>query len=145
MNRKDFIKTCSIACIGLTGLVGFQGCSSTNYFAKTIYDGEKLTVKKSEFLIADNAKKSERKFVLIKSESLRFPIIIYKLSDIEYTALLIQCTHNGCELQTQGSYLTCPCHGSEFTNKGVVLNPPAETNLKSYKTTTDHENIYVHL
>jgi cytochrome b6-f complex iron-sulfur subunit len=67
------------------------------------------------------------------------------INEDDYSALLLQCTHKGCELQPQGNFLICPCHGSEFTNKGVVQNPPAEQNLKTFKTSTDNENIYIYL
>jgi Rieske Fe-S protein len=55
----------------------------------------------------------------------------------------MECTHKGCELQPHGSYLSCPCHGSEFNNKGAVQNPPAEHSLKTFNVITDNENIYV--
>jgi cytochrome b6-f complex iron-sulfur subunit len=55
----------------------------------------------------------------------------------------LECTHKGCELIPQGDYLVCPCHGSEFSNNGQVLNPPAEDNLKTFITESDNENIYI--
>ena len=57
----------------------------------------------------------------------------------------MQCTHKGCELQAQGDFLICPCHGSEFTNQGVVQNPPAEQDLQTFKISIDNENIYIYL
>jgi len=62
-----------------------------------------------------------------------------------YSALLMQCTHKGCELKPQGNYLACPCHGSEFDNKGVVQNPPAEQNLQNFQTKADDKNVYINL
>jgi cytochrome b6-f complex iron-sulfur subunit len=83
--------------------------------------------------------------VLIRNERFNFPICVYKLDENNYTALLMECTHRSCELQPQGTYLICPCHGSEFNNKGVVQNPPAEQNLRTFKITTDNEHIYIQL
>ena len=57
----------------------------------------------------------------------------------------MECTHRSCELETEGNYLMCPCHGSEFTNKGIVQNPPAEHNLKTFNLKIDNENIYIQL
>jgi cytochrome b6-f complex iron-sulfur subunit len=145
MDRKEFLKTCGFACLGSTALATLvQSCASTNYFAKTLFDDKKITIKKIEFLKTEKNSIKERKYVLIRSEKMAFPICVYKISETEYSALLMQCTHNGCELQPQGSFLVCPCHGSEFSNTGMVQNPPAEQNLVSFHTTADHENIYIH-
>lgn len=146
MDRKEFIKTCDYACLGGTALVALlQSCASTNYFAQTAFEENRILIRKTEFLKTEKEKVAERKFVLAKTEKFGYPIGIYKISENEYSALLLQCTHKGCELQPQGIFLVCPCHGSEFTNKGVVQNPPAEQNLKTFKTSTDNENIYIYL
>ena len=42
-----------------------------------------------------------------------------------------------------GGIYTCPCHGSEFSVKGKVLEGPADKDLKIFKTETDNENIYI--
>ena len=146
MDRKEFIKTCGFACMGgavLTALL--QSCASTNYFALTTFENNRITIKKTEFVKVEKNKTVERKYVLIKTDKYNFPIGIYKTSENNYSALLMQCTHKGCELNPHGNYLICPCHGSEFTNKGIVQNPPAEQNLQTFKTSSDIENIYIHL
>lgn len=146
MDRKKFIKTCGFACIGGTALMALlNSCSSTNYFAQTSLEGDRILVKKSEFLKTEKEKVVERKFVLVKIEKFGYPIGVYKINENEYSALLLQCTHKGCELQPQGTFLVCPCHGSEFTSRGVVQNPPAEQNLKTFKTSSDNEIIYIYL
>lgn len=145
MDRKEFIKTCGYTCLGGTALVALlQSCASTNYFAQTAFEENKILIRKTEFLKTEKEKITERKFVLVKTEKIGYPIGVYKISENEYSALLLQCTHKSCELQPQGNFLVCPCHGSEFTNTGVVQNPPAEQNLKIYKTSTDNENIYIY-
>jgi cytochrome b6-f complex iron-sulfur subunit len=122
-----------------------QSCESTNYFAQTAFEENRILIKKTEFLKTEKERTIERKFVLVKTEKFGYPIGIYIINEDDYSALLLQCTHKGCELQPQGNFLICPCHGSEFTNKGVVQNPPAEQNLKTFKTSTDNENIYIYL
>ena len=133
-----------MACLGgitLTALL--EGCASTNYFAQNTTSGKQITIRKTEFIKVEKEKQVQRKYVLVKPENLNFPICIYRLEDGSYVALPMQCTHKGCELQPNGDYLICPCHGSEFSNKGIVKNPPAEENLKPLKITTDDENIYI--
>jgi len=50
-----------------------------------------------------------------------------RLSDGGFLALYQRCTHLGCNVpwdQTQGRFV-CPCHSSQFDERGEVLNPPA--------------------
>ncbi len=147
MNRKKFIRTCGLACVGgMTMPVAFlSSCSTTNYIAQHSVTSNLLMVKKSEFIKASKNKTQLRQYVLVKPESFEFPVCIYNLGSEKYSAILMKCTHKGCELQPQGSHLVCPCHGSEFSNLGVVQNPPAEENLQVFKVTTDNENIILQL
>ena len=144
MHRKYFIKTCGLICIGGAALSALlESCSSSLYYAQYKISENKLTVKKSEFTEIKSEKIKQRKFVLLKTEKLAFPVCIFKHNENLFTALYMECTHRGCELKTNGSFIVCPCHGSEFTNAGVVQNPPADKNLKQFLTTIDDENIYI--
>ena len=146
MKRKEFLKTCSFACISATTFATFlQSCASANYFAQSTLTSNQIAIKKTEFVKTENNKTVQRKYILIKSDKYNFPICIYKTAEENYSALLMECTHKGCELQPHGDYLICPCHGSEFSNKGIVQNPPAEQNLQNFKINTDDENIYIQL
>jgi cytochrome b6-f complex iron-sulfur subunit len=145
MKRTEFIKTCGIVCLSGAALATIlESCGTANYVAQTTMEGSKLVLKKSEFIKVNADKRTERKFVLVRSDKFNFPICVFRLGDGIYTALLMECTHKGCELQPHGEYMVCPCHGSEFSNTGVVQNPPAEQNLQSFKTSSDNENIYIH-
>jgi cytochrome b6-f complex iron-sulfur subunit len=146
MERKDFIKTCSLVCLSGTALSIFlESCSTTAYFAQSNTSNNQIIVKKSEFSYLKKEQPVQRKFVMIKTERFQLPICIYKHTDENYSALYTECTHKGCEVKPNDNFIVCPCHGSEYTNKGVVQNPPAERNLKQFKITTDNENIYVQL
>ncbi|MBK7811606.1 MAG: Rieske 2Fe-2S domain-containing protein [Saprospiraceae bacterium] len=146
MDRKEFLKKCGFACLGGSTMMALlQSCASSNYFAKTILSNNQIIIPKSEFLEIKNNQTISRKYVLIKNAKFSFPIVVYSIAENVYSALLMECTHKGCELQAAGIYLVCPCHGSEFTNLGIVQNPPAEENLKTFEITTDHENIYLHI
>lgn len=146
MNRIEFLKTCSLTCVGATAFGALlQGCSTTNHFAEFTETSGRISIKKSEFIASLNGEAAQRKFVLAKAVQYDFPICIYKTGEENYSALLMECTHKGCELQPQGDYLICPCHGSEFSNKGIVQNPPAEEKLKTFPITTDNEHIYIRL
>lgn len=146
MNRKSFIKSCCYAGLGVAASsVMFSGCTATSYFANSTVSADRIAILKSEFIVVKKDKSLLRKYVLVKTDKLNFPICIYKNNGNDYTALLLECTHKSCELVPQGDYLLCPCHGSEFTRQGIVQNPPAEQNLQLFKVSTDDETIYIHL
>lgn len=128
-------------CVGAAGLsVLLPGCGSIHYASSTV-EQNKIKLSKSEFI---DEKKAERKFVVIRSDKFQFPICLYKKPE-EYVAVYMQCTHQGCELQPNKTSLVCPCHGSEFSTDGKVLNAPADKDLKQFKVITDNENIYIEL
>lgn len=147
MNRKEFIKTACFLCMGGTiAAAALQSCGTANYYAKSTVVNKKIRIPLSEFITVDkNNQKVMRKYILVKQEQLTFPICVYRLSEQEYTALYMECTHSSCELTPHGAYLQCPCHGSEFSNKGVVQNPPAENNLKTFNITIEHEDLLIHI
>jgi Rieske Fe-S protein len=57
----------------------------------------------------------------------------------------MKCTHQGNELSASGDHLTCSAHGSEFNNKGMVAQGPAEKNLRAFKVTADADKIFIDL
>ncbi len=146
MRRNEFIKTCCITCFsGSLFATLLQSCESLNYFALSAISNNQIIVKKTEFIKTDKSKTVQRKYILVKIEKFNFPIYVNRISEGNFSAILMECSHNSCELNPHGDYLICPCHGSEFTNLGVVQNPPANKNLRSFKTTSDNENIYIQL
>ncbi|NJK83358.1 MAG: Rieske (2Fe-2S) protein [Saprospiraceae bacterium] len=94
----------------------------------------------------DSGQKSdlaEHPFVLIQPANLPAPIYLTKLENDEYSALLLQCTHRGCEVRPAAKELQCPCHGSVFSNTGEVLESPAERPLRRFQVIEDGENLYI--
>lgn len=143
MERRKFIKTCCYTAIGIPILAAtLQSCSAI-YYASITKDANRLLVKKSEFWYVKKDKKVNRAFVLVKTERMEFPICLYKMDEDVYSASLMHCTHRGCELNVGGGIYSCPCHGSEFSLTGKVLEGPADRDLKTFKTDTDNENIYI--
>jgi Rieske Fe-S protein len=52
-------------------------------------------------------------------------ILLMTQSGGKLTALDSTCTHQGCTVAPDGSQLTCPCHGSEYSLTGAVKQGPA--------------------
>lgn len=144
MDRKGFIKMCGGACLGVTGLAVLLQSCATSYVTGTV-TGDRLQLRKSDFIKIKNDKTTVRRYVLVKPEKLDFPVIVYRNSDNTFTALLLRCTHQGSELTVNGDILTCSAHGSEFGRKGEVIQGPAEQQLKNFPVTTDEQNIYIQL
>lgn len=145
MDRKDFLKSCCAAAVGipLGGLL-LQSCGSI-YYASSTVDADSLVIDKNEFLEQRKSKTVQRKFVLLKVAGTDFPICLYRVEQDAYVASLLRCTHRGCELNVGGGIYSCPCHGSEFSTHGKVLQGPAEESLQTFTTTTDNDHIYIKL
>lgn len=143
MNRKEFISSCGFACMGVIGISIAQACKPTKQVQGTVKDNQ-LQLDKKEFEYLKGERILYRKSIVYKVENLQFPIVIYRFSDSEYSALLLRCTHQNNELNLNGDIMTCSAHGSEFGNRGEVIQGPAEQKLESFKITSDEKKIYIH-
>ncbi|PWK17088.1 Rieske-like 2Fe-2S protein [Arcicella aurantiaca] len=146
MERRDFIRTNCLACLGWsTILTTLTGCISAYYAKQVDFKQNNLIVKKSEFVEIKKDKKIIRNVIVAKYEKLGFPIALFRLGEEQYSAVYLECTHQGNEVQPHGDYLVCEGHGSEFDNKGKVTQGPAEKPLRTFMVKTDQENIYIDL
>ena len=41
--------------------------------------------------------------------------------------------------------MACPCHGSEYTFEGAILQGPTQRPLTRFRVTSDVEQVYIHL
>src|ERR1044072_4923304 len=119
MNRKEFIRTCGYSCLSFLSFPLIQACSPVKHVQGTVINGQ-LQILKSDFEIWKENQVSYRKSVICKPEGLDFPIIVYRISDKDYKALLLRCTHQNAELSVNGDIMTCSAHGSEFNKQGEV-------------------------
>ena len=143
MDRKEFIKTCGYSCLGFIGLSFLDSCTPTKYI-QAGSENSQLQIARSEF--TDEKKdKRLRRYVIVKTSALNYPVVLYRHSDTDFSALLLQCPHQGAELTVHGDLLSCSAHGSEFNNKGELMQGPAEQGLKTFKVTADNQTIYIHL
>jgi Rieske Fe-S protein len=132
MNRKEFLKTCGFGCLaGITGITLLQSCSSSHILSKEI-KGSDILVPISDFEIKKERETTYKKYIIIQNELLKSPICVYRFDATDYAAMLMVCTHQGAELQVFGDKLQCPAHGSEFNNRGVLENGPADEDLRKF-------------
>jgi cytochrome b6-f complex iron-sulfur subunit len=132
--EKCGLMTTGLICGG--GFLMLEGCASVSYIPYN-EQNDQLVVKKSNFI--------KEKYGLIGHKNLPAPIYIAKLESNKYSAVLLECTHKRCEVSPAGDLLICPCHGSEYSSSGKVLQPPAEKDLYSFGIKTDSENIYINV
>jgi cytochrome b6-f complex iron-sulfur subunit len=72
-------------------------------------------------------------------------VIVARVKGGSYVALAKNCTHEGTQVayQLANDRFNCPNHGSNFKTDGTVINGPATTALKAYKTTLSGTNLRV--
>lgn len=144
MNRKEFIKSCTFACLsGVAVTTLLQSCRTTKHLNGTIVDSD-LIVDETAFQYEKKGSVLYHSYLIIQNEQLQFPICLYRLEN-DYKALYLQCTHQGAELQVFGDKIVCPAHGSEFNRQGGVENGPASENLRSFPISIINNQIKISL
>ena len=145
MNRRKFLQTSCTACLPAAMVAGFvSSCKSTKYISgKLGNDG--LYLSRDEFRIDKKDSENFRPFIVVRNEALQYPICVYRISDSEFHALWMQCTHQGTELQVSGNLLHCPAHGSEFSNKGKITSGPADKDLRTFPVTVTQNELFIDL
>lgn len=133
-SRRQFVvqmEAIGVACLLPTVLAS---CASVRY-AKAVAENERLVVARTELSAAGTA--------LVETPDEQLPIFLRRVTDSEFVALSTKCTHRGCQVESAGSQLVCPCHGSEFSLTGEKLKGPAEKPLTRFAATSDERNIYI--
>ena len=173
MQRRTFLKTCGantgkllamrvgatvaagVSCTTLIGCASFKGRADHTSVPFEQSNGQ-IMISKSHFSSAQGVK-------VKVDEQL---IGIFQLSEDNYHAVNMQCTHQGCAIDItdnvtnnrannvtnnepnnkaiEAGYI-CPCHGAKFNSTGKVLKGPATQPLTSYPVSVDTEIIKVHV
>ena len=70
---------------------------------------------------------------------------IVRLVDGGFLAVYHRCTHLGCTVpwDATAQQFVCPCHSSQFDQKGIVENPPAPRPLDLFAVTIENGEIRV--
>lgn len=145
MNRRTFLKDSCLACLGMaTASILLSSCNTIKHISGSITDnGIKFPLR--DFIVDMKKNTKYHAYVIIRNDALQYPICVYRLDEGTYSALYMQCSHQGAELQVSGDRLTCPAHGSEFDNKGIAKQEPAEQALRNFPTNIIGEDLFIDL
>ena len=122
MDRRAFVR--SLPVVGALSLGAMQsGCGGLPYVPATPV-GDELHVRVADLGAGGSA------FVNVPG-GVR-PIFIHRSDRGPYVAVLAECTHRQCVPEPAGDRLVCPCHGSEYTLDGEVVEGPAERDLPRF-------------
>jgi len=122
MDRRVFLRALPVLSAVSAGALSSTACAGLTYLAPVGTAG-RLTVRAAD-VPHDGA--------LLQRPDMAHPIWVRPDAAGVPTALLLRCTHRGCQPDPVGDRLVCPCHGSEFDTSGAVLSGPAETALTRY-------------
>lgn len=130
-----------MACVSSSVILTvLESCTAVKYGTGKLTDNGML-VNADEFRSGNKT----RDYVIIRHDDLLFPICLYRLSDNEYSAILMRCSHQGAELQVSGDRLMCPAHGSEFDKSGHVVQAPAISDLRKFPVSILDNQLFIDL
>ncbi len=90
MERRNFIKSSCLTCMGSIGAMWLlEACSTSKQLNNYEQTQNKITIKKTEFIVTKKDKPTELKYIVLKPDSLYFPIAVYKLDNNEYKTLFL--------------------------------------------------------
>lgn len=140
-SRREFIKkTCGL-CASVVGISilapALQSCSTLTHIKPTINQGI-ISFPTSSFI-------ENQPVVIVQNESLDYDIAVVKGADLTYRSFQLKCTHQDNSLIATNSGFHCNLHGSSFGLNGKVNNPPANADLKEYRTTVKGEMIEIQI
>ena len=127
MDRRKFISRFTSATLGGAGLLGLLGMARV-----TLPD---TSGSRNIIRIGRPDDFPLHTFTLLKDKGL----FIFR-DNICVKAVSATCTHLGCRLNRIESGFRCPCHGSLFDKRGVVLSGPAPRNLDWWQIEFSNDN-----
>ncbi|MGI9628609.1 MAG: ubiquinol-cytochrome c reductase iron-sulfur subunit [Longimicrobiales bacterium] len=133
VTRRTFVKRLPVLGAAAS-LAASSGCASLRY-AIPREDGDRIAVGRAEFDTGD--------YVLVETTRSSRPLYVHRGEDGDFTAVLAECTHRQCQPEPQGDRLACPCHGSEFSHSGEVLQGPADRSLPRFEVEATADTVTV--
>lgn len=145
MERKEFLSLLSGASASLLMMGCLGSCTKKDDPDMQPNQSGSGTPAKKDFTLnldeTGNASLKTKGNALVKNS-----VIIAYTNAGDYIAVDAACTHQGAtiEYQASDSRFHCPSHGSNFKESGAVINGPATSALKQYKTALTGNNLRIY-
>jgi cytochrome b6-f complex iron-sulfur subunit len=150
MERKDFIEQVGLSAASILVFGCMQACSKSESPAPSQPNGNNnnnTNTKTIDFTINITANpytslNTAGGFYIDKTNN----IIIARTLTNEFLAVSSMCTHQQVTLdfEANNNRFYCSGHGSIFNTTGGVVNGPASTPLKQYKTALNGNNLRIY-
>lgn len=137
MLRRDFVQR--LPAIGSSlvfGTPALAACGGVRYVTPRTEAGH---------LVVDLVDLETDGQLFLQAPGMQRPVYLRRLAGGDVVALLAACTHAGCQPEPMADRLACPCHGSEFSWEGAVLQGPAERPLVRYPVIVQGERVIIAL
>lgn len=113
-----------------------SGCAARARYVTPTIVGDRLAVPAARLASTGG--------LLVEDPRSELPIYLRRGADGAYTAVSTRCGHRGCQVDPTAEKMVCPCHGSEYTFAGEILQGPTERPLVRYEVTADADTVYIH-
>ncbi|MDF2776422.1 MAG: Rieske (2Fe-2S) iron-sulfur domain protein [Geminicoccaceae bacterium] len=139
IGRRTFLKQMEVlagsAMCGALPLLG--GCAARARYLTPTVVGDRLAVRVADAIAAGG--------LLVEDPRSDLPIFLRRTPGGDYTAVSTKCGHRGCQVEPAADRMACPCHGSEYTFEGAILQGPTQRALTRFRVTSDVEHVYIHI
>ncbi|MEP7380713.1 MAG: Rieske (2Fe-2S) protein [Gemmatimonadota bacterium] len=139
LDRRQFLArmeglAVSVTCGGVPLLLG--GCAARAKYVTPIVSGDRLTIPLAHVTPGGG--------VLVEDPTSDLPLFVHRSAAGTYIAVSTRCGHRGCQVEPAAEKLVCPCHGSEYTFDGAILQGPTQRALVRHRVTVAGESLVIH-
>lgn len=138
MDRRHFLMRMEVLAAGVAcGTLPMLGaCAARARYVTPTLMGDRLAIPVSHLATTGG--------VLVEDPQDELPIFVHRATDEGYVAVSTRCGHRGCQVEPAAAKLVCPCHGSEYTLDGAILQGPTQRPLQRYRVTREGESLVIH-
>ncbi len=138
LDRRQFLARMEVLVAGVTYggvplLLG--GCAARAKYVTPIVAGDRLTIPLAHVTAGGG--------VLVEDPMSDLPLFVHRSAAGTYVAVSTRCGHRGCQVEPAAEKLVCPCHGSEYTFDGTILQGPTQRALVRHRVTVSGASLVI--
>jgi cytochrome b6-f complex iron-sulfur subunit len=136
MERKEFLSLIGLSSASALAAVCMGSCSKSTESTTTPGQPTQPTTPTNANITLDLTQPANASLAAPGGYIYTGGIIVAKTISGSFIAVSQACTHQGTNVQYEGTNqrFYCPGHGATFSDTGAVTNGPATTALKQFKT-----------